>query len=245
MPDEVKIREINERLDKIAPYPPTRTEATAAALARYMASRAQVTGAMALIPFGPEPDMQRMARMVAEFAAAHVLLVLAKVDPEVAHIAAREIYDAWEDGESVGTWLWKHLGDATTRQLSEIAEELAAAMTEPEPSPTSSGVTAREATAIGLINAIRDLPVMVSHSGPPADREVAEEVARMILDRLPEALAEAEPASLNSAESMRYDERRKVLDAARSITVLMTRANGAEVAAVQWSELLEALGMKP
>ena len=65
-----------------------------------------------------------------------------------------------------------------------------------------SGVTAREVTAIGLINAIRDLPVMVSHTGPPADREVAEEIARMILDRLPGALPEAEPAGLNSAESV-------------------------------------------
>jgi len=69
-----------------------------------------------------------------------------------------------------------------------------------EPEPAPSGVTTRRATAIGLINAIRDLPVMVSHTGPPADREVAEEIARMILARLPEALAEAEPASLRSAE---------------------------------------------
>jgi hypothetical protein len=40
-------------------------------------------------------------------------------------------------------------------------------------------------------------------------------------------------------------ERRRVLDAARSLAVLMTRVDGAEVAAVQWSALLEALGLKP
>jgi hypothetical protein len=92
--------------------------------------------------------------------------------------------------------------DAAVRHRTlTMAAELTAVLEEAEPASDSGGV-ARQVTAIGLINAIRELPVMVSHSGPPADREVAEQVARMILDRLPEALAEAEPASLNSAESV-------------------------------------------
>jgi hypothetical protein len=132
MTDETKVREINGRLDKIAPYPASHDQATATAVARYLAARAHVTGAMGLIPFGPEPNIDILTRMVSEFAAAHALFVLAKVDPEVASIAAREIYDAWEDGAGVGEWLWKHLGDATSRQLSDIAEELAAAMAAPD-----------------------------------------------------------------------------------------------------------------
>jgi hypothetical protein len=46
-------------------------------------------------------------------------------------------------------------------------------------------------------------------------------------------------------DAIRYDERRRVLDAARRVTVLMKRTDDHTVAAVQWSELLEALGMKP
>jgi hypothetical protein len=95
-----------------------------------------------------------------------------------------------------------HAGDrAVQARTRTMAAELTAVLEEAE-AAGDSGVTAREVTAIGLINAIRDLPVMVSHTGPPADREVAEEIARMILDRLPGALPEAEPAGLRSAESI-------------------------------------------
>jgi hypothetical protein len=90
---------------------------------------------------------------------------------------------------------------AVKHRTLTITAWVTAVLEEAEPS-CDSGVVTREATAIGLINAIRDLPVMVSHTGPPADREVAEEVARMILDRMPEAPAEVEPASLRSAESV-------------------------------------------
>lgn len=71
----------------------------------------------------------------------------------------------------------------------------------------------------------------------------------------PGATEDARPVSLDAPEAsgspqgredaIRYDERRRLLAASRSITVLMTRADGAKVAVVQWSALLKALGLKP
>lgn len=58
-------------------------------------------------------------------------------------------------------------------------------------------------------------------------------------------LADADEPAEPDPGALSYGERRRMLDAARPLTVLMTRADGAQVAAVQWSALLEALGMKP
>jgi hypothetical protein len=68
-----------------------------------------------------------------------------------------------------------------------------------------------------------------------AGKVVSEEQCRQI----------ASSAIVDQMATVIFDERKRVLDEARKSTVLMTRADGSEVAAVQWSTLLEALGMKP
>ena len=82
-----------------------------------------------------------------------------------------------------------------------MADAMTNVLEDSEAAPPGSGVVARRATRLDLVNAIRGQQVMLSLTGPPADLEVAAWLADAILDQLPEALAEAEPASLNSASA--------------------------------------------
>ena len=131
MTDDTKLREIRERLNAIAPYP-EHGNVTANGLARYLAVKAQVTYVTSLDPAADHPDMQVIARMVAEFAAAHALYALADAGNDMhavtaANLVASQIWEAWEDGGSIGEWLWVHLGEETCNAVSALAGELSAA----------------------------------------------------------------------------------------------------------------------
>lgn len=123
MPDMTKTREINRRLDDIAPYPERTAAATAPVLARYLAKQALVTSERATA-IGGDPAVAEVRALVAEFAAAHALLALAQADPAWADRVAGEIYGAWEDGEGVHWLTWQHLGD-DAEQVALLARELA------------------------------------------------------------------------------------------------------------------------
>lgn len=122
MNGKTKARDINGKLDEIAPYPSVTAEATAAVMARYLAKQALVTSELTLARSG-DPRVSDIRSMVAEFAAAHALTALAAVDPNAANLAAMEIYGAWEDGEGVHWWPWQHLGDDAER-VALLAREL-------------------------------------------------------------------------------------------------------------------------
>lgn len=122
--------EISRRISEIAPWPSWGDEATAASVARYLAVNAQVAFTMHITPFSGDgtgrldPDV--IARINAQFAAAHALLALQEADPAAATAVAQEISTAWNDGNGVGEWLWDHLGTETTTEVVALAEELTA-----------------------------------------------------------------------------------------------------------------------
>jgi len=125
MTDDTKVREISKRLDEITPYPEHGT-VTAAGLAKYLATWAQVAYVTGLNPAADLPGRQAVLRMAAEFAAAHALYALADLNEGRANVVAAQIFDAWEDGGGIGEWLWEHLrGDAEV--IGRLAEELASA----------------------------------------------------------------------------------------------------------------------
>lgn len=140
MPENTeKIRAISSRLMEIAPWPGWGDEATAASVARYLAVNAQMAFAMHITPFSGtdgsgrlDPDV--IARINAQFAAAHSLLALREAAPDDAEAVAKEIATAWSDGQGVGEWLWDHLGRVVSEEVERLAEDkLAAGVVPPKP----------------------------------------------------------------------------------------------------------------
>lgn len=77
------------------------------------------TGGENAVPLDlPDPDSQRgvrpnpewtfwVVRMVHNFGLAYLLLVLRRVDPQVADSASAFLADCWEAGDSTGEWAWE------------------------------------------------------------------------------------------------------------------------------------------
>ena len=118
----VRVNEIHDRLDVLAPYPST-GDATAKGLARYLAKQAQVSWSRGMN--GPATlSPAEVARMVSEYAAAHALTALEDASPAFADVIATQIHDAWEDGGSIGEWIWELLG-SDAEKIAGLARELA------------------------------------------------------------------------------------------------------------------------
>jgi hypothetical protein len=103
--------EIRARLVEIAPWPDR--DPAPEAVARWLAVHAQREWVAhilpATMPGGPEHlDVAAVAKMNAQFAAAHALLALIGTGRE--EQVAREIVLAWSGGGAEGMWLWEHLG---------------------------------------------------------------------------------------------------------------------------------------
>ena len=101
--------QIRARMQEIAPYPEWGTEVTAQSLARHLAVCAQTGWARNITPFIRDDQEFPPQQIAANFAAAHLLIALAEVDPVRANFAAAQIADAWNDGGEIGTWLFEHL----------------------------------------------------------------------------------------------------------------------------------------
>ena len=97
--------QIEERLERIAPYPEWGKNVTAEGVARFLAVRAQLGYARNVTPFIRDDQEVSSALICAQFAAAHALITLAEADPEMAAEAARRIVDTWVDGSCLGGYL--------------------------------------------------------------------------------------------------------------------------------------------
>lgn len=117
-----RAKQISDRLLEIAPYPETGM-ITAAALARYLAVRAQVIYVQQLSPNGMM-SRQQIDLMTVLFAAAHALDALGEKGRDNADQVAAQIHDAWEDGAGIGELLWGHLGSEAAAEAASLAEEL-------------------------------------------------------------------------------------------------------------------------
>jgi hypothetical protein len=119
-----RAKQVSDRLLEIGPYPETGEAATAKALARYLAVRAAVINHQQLSPDAPFSRSQ-VDLLTVLFAAAHALRTFAAVSEAEADRAAREIWNAWEDGGGIGEWLWDHLGSEACAGIGPLADELA------------------------------------------------------------------------------------------------------------------------
>jgi len=126
MSDQAKIREIRRQLTAIAPLP-EEGDVTAEQLARHLAVRAQERWSRQIGYPGDPIDNLQLSCLLAEFAAAHALATLFEADPKMANWAAVQIRDAFEDGGSVGEWLWELLGGKTVEKVSKLVGGLIAA----------------------------------------------------------------------------------------------------------------------
>lgn len=128
--EAARAKQIRERLNEIAPYPRDAGEVTAAGLARYLAMRAQVIWSQQLGTVAPW-SRRDVDLMTVLFAASHALRALDVPRPVSGGKVAREIWHAWDDGASIGEWLWQYLGDEACQEIGTLAEELAALETKP------------------------------------------------------------------------------------------------------------------
>ena len=97
--------QVDERLEQIAPYPEWGTKVTAAGVARHLAVRAQLGFTRNVTPFIRDDQEVPASLICAQFTAAHVLIALSELAPEVADEAARRIVDGWVDGNCLGAYL--------------------------------------------------------------------------------------------------------------------------------------------
>jgi hypothetical protein len=145
-----EIREVRARLDAIAPLPDD-GPVPPAAMARWLAVRAQERWARQMHAPGAEHDHAQVAVMVTEFAAAVALWALAATEHRGAELplglepavpqfirdmpaagVAAFIRDCWEDGGAIGEFLWEFLGAEVADAVSAEAGLLAAAVARKE-----------------------------------------------------------------------------------------------------------------
>lgn len=118
-----RAKQISDRLLEIGPYPERRDDVTAQGLARYFAVRATVINRQQLSPDGMMSHGQ-IDLLTVLFTAAHALYALDGEGRDVADEAAAQIWNALEDGQGIGGWLWSHLGDDASREAGDLGEEL-------------------------------------------------------------------------------------------------------------------------
>lgn len=106
-----------------APYPTSSDEVTAENLARHLTVQAYRTGEQIMTASGI--DRNKMARFVYGFGCAFLLReALAHLGPVGADEIARELWEIWDDGGSLGEFLWEWLteyGIAPETLTAEVA----------------------------------------------------------------------------------------------------------------------------
>ena len=107
--------QIRDALEAIAPTVTEDGPVDARALARTMAVSAQRRWNRNLSRYfaGQDEATRRLftesvSAMCAEFAMIHLLMALMDENPVRADELATQIRDAWDDGGSIGEWLWEH-----------------------------------------------------------------------------------------------------------------------------------------
>lgn len=91
-----------------APYPRSAETVTAEGLARHLAYQAQRTNMQIMTASGIDRDA--MARFVYEWGVTFLLReALAHLGPVTTDGIARELWEAWDDGSSLGEFLWEWL----------------------------------------------------------------------------------------------------------------------------------------
>ncbi len=99
-----------------APYPSTEAQATADALARHLtlglltrtyAATDLVGEATPTNPDGMRRYYDNLHAMIAEYGLVFVLREVAKLDRDVADKLAREVWAAWDAGDSIGEFVWE------------------------------------------------------------------------------------------------------------------------------------------
>lgn len=95
-------------VNKIAPYPATVEDVTADGLARHIAVEAQRSYIKTME--SAELDRNAMALFIQEWTVVRLLRALQEhAGTDVANEVARDIWDAWESGDSLGEFLWEWL----------------------------------------------------------------------------------------------------------------------------------------
>ena len=128
------------KLNDFAPYPERDEDATADSIARSTAVSAFAR--QQLIdeymndnsPKGKRLYMTEIGTLVNQYGVVFLLRELAEVDPGRADAAAKRLFGDWEDGGSVGEWLWEWLREygidpeqvnrAASAQARESAKKL-------------------------------------------------------------------------------------------------------------------------
>lgn len=121
------------KINEFAPYPQSDEDVTADSIARSNAVSAFARQALIdelmndTSRKGQRIYMSEIGTLVNQYGVVFLLRELAEVDPERADKAAKRLYGDWEDGGSVGEWLWEWLSGygIDPGEVSRAAEEQA------------------------------------------------------------------------------------------------------------------------
>ncbi|MFI6594913.1 hypothetical protein ACIBHX_01625 [Nonomuraea sp. NPDC050536] len=100
------------KLEEIAPYPKREEDVTAAVMAKHHTAFALMHQSMLIDGHIKTDDRDRyrtsVSHVVAYYGIAHLLReIQGRAGREAADAVARDLWLAWEDGGSIGEWLWE------------------------------------------------------------------------------------------------------------------------------------------
>jgi len=165
-------------ITQLAPYPAAADQVNADNLARHLTAAAFARQPRLFRPEQTAALNQAIASAyVAEYAVAALLRALTAVAPEAADQAARDVWDAWEDGGTCGEQLWEWLTEYGIDPGSV------------EPYTLPRGADAARAEALAEVERLRVVidDLTVSNAALLIQRREL----RMALDERPAELAEA------------------------------------------------------
>lgn len=112
-------------LDDFAPYPRTEDEATADRLARNFAVLGHANHRRVFEVEDANERRDAIATVVHLYGFVHLLREFAAVDKDRADAAAKELWSAWDAGDSLGEFLWEWLEDygIDPQAVSKVTEQ--------------------------------------------------------------------------------------------------------------------------
>jgi hypothetical protein len=167
------------KLNDFAPYPEREEDATADCMARNFAVLGHANHCRMLDGADDTERHEAVALVVSSYGFVYLLREFAAVDKDRADAAARDLWSAWDAGDSLGEWLWEWLKSdygIDPEAVTCVAEEMLA-------KPQGKSMRAALAEAEADRDRARDAAVALEQENArlTEDRELANRIDKSTL----------------------------------------------------------------